>query len=223
MADEKGLKLAVNQNGRWAPHFSYLRNAISSGLIGEVTSIDFSLQWDQTWVRGIPSFEEMDHLILFDFAVHWFDIASCLMNGRKPNKVYDSVVRHSAQVYQPPALASAIIDFPDAQVRMSFNAHCVLGEEDVTTVVGTKGTLRSRGPGLNDQPKMEVHLEEGSVTVPLEGSWFESGFQGTMGELLCAIEDDREPNHSARDNLRSLELCFAALKSADSGQPINLL
>ena len=93
-------------------------------------------------------------------------------------------------------------------------------EEDVTTVVGTKGTLRSRGPGLNDQPMMEVHLEEGSVTVPLEGSWFESGFQGTMGELLCSIEDGHEPSNSARDNLRSLELCFAALKSADSGQVV---
>ena len=222
LADEKGLKLAVNQNGRWAPHFSYLRNAISSGLIGEVTSIDFSLQWDQTWVQGIPSFEEMDHLILFDFAVHWFDIASCLMSGRNPEKVYASAVRHAGQVYKPPALASAVIDYPDAQVRMSFNAHCTLGEEDVTTVVGTKGTLRSRGPGLNDQPMMEVHLEEGSVEVPLEGSWFESGFQGAMGELLCAIEDEREPSHGARENLRSLELCFAALKSADSGQPIKL-
>ena len=222
LADEKGLKLAVNQNGRWAPHFSYLRNAISSGLIGEVTSIDFSLQWDQTWVQGIPSFEEMDHLILFDFAVHWFDIASCLMSGRNPEKVYASAVRHAGQVYKPPALASAVIDYPDAQVRMSFNAHCTLGEEDVTTVVGTKGTLRSRGPGLNDQPMMEVHLEEGSVTVPLQGSWFESGFQGAMGELLCAIEDEREPSHGARENLRSLELCFAALKSADSGQPIKL-
>ena len=222
LADEKGLKLAVNQNGRWAPHFSYLHNGISSGLIGEVTSIDFSLQWDQTWVQGIPSFEEMDHLILFDFAVHWFDIASCLMTGRNPEKVYASAVRHSEQVYKPPALASAVIDYPDAQVRMSFNAHCKLGEEDVTTVVGTKGTLRSRGPGLNDQPMMEVHLEEGSVIVPLKGSWFESGFQGTMGELLCAIEDGREPSHGAKDNLRSLELCFAALKSADSGQPIKL-
>jgi predicted dehydrogenase len=221
LADEKGLKLAVNQNGRWAPHFSYLRNAISSGLIGEVTSIDFSLQWDQTWVKGIPSFEEMDHLILFDLAVHWFDIASCLMTGRNPEKVYASAVRHSGQVYKPPALASAVIDYPDAQVRMSFNAHCTLGEEDVTTVVGTKGTLRSRGPGLNDQPMMEVHLKEGSVDVPLEGSWFESGFQGTMGELLCAIEDDREPSHGARDNLRSLELCFAALKSADTGQVVD--
>jgi predicted dehydrogenase len=89
-------------------------------------------------------------------------------------------------------------------------------------VVGTKGTLRSRGPGLNDQPMMEVHLEEGSIDVPLEGSWFESGFQGTMGELLCAIEDEREPSHSARDNLLSLELCFAALKSADSGDAVKL-
>ena len=217
LADAKRLKLAVNQNGRWAPHFSYLRNAISSGLIGQVTSIDFSLQWDQTWIRGIPSFEEMDHLVLFDFAVHWFDIASCLMAGRNPLKVYASTVRHSGQFYTPPALASAIIDYAEAQVRMSFNAHCTLGEEDVTTVVGSKGTLRSRGPGLNDQPKIEVHLEDGSVEVPLEGSWFESGFQGTMGELLCSIEDDREPNHSARDNLRSLELCFAAVKSAESG------
>ena len=220
LADEKGLKLAVNQNGRWAPHFSYLRNAISSGLIGEVTSIDFSLQWDQTWVQGIPSFEEMDHLVLFDFAIHWFDIASCLMAGHEPKKVYASAVRHSAQVYKPPALASAIIDYPDAQVRMSFNAHCTLGEEDVTTVVGSKGTLRSRGPGLNDQPKMEVHLEDGSVEVPLQGSWFDSGFQGTMGELLRAIEEDREPIHSARQNLRSLKLGFTALESADSGQAV---
>ena len=41
-----------------------------------------------------------------------------------------------------------------------------------------------------------------------------------MGELLCAIEADREPTHSARNNLKSLELCFAALKSADTGQPV---
>jgi predicted dehydrogenase len=103
---------------------------------------------------------------------------------------------------------------------MSFNAHTKYGEEDATTVVGTKGTLRSRGPGLNNQPEMEVHLDDGSAKVPLEGSWFESGFRGTMGELLCAIEEDREPVHSARTNLKSLELCFAALESANTGKAI---
>lgn len=217
LADSMNLKIAANQNGRWAPHFSYLRNAIASGLIGRVVSVDFSLQWDQTWIKDIEAFEKIHHMVLFDFAVHWFDITSCFMSGQNPKSVFASAVRYGEQIYQPPALGAVIIDYPDAQVRMAFNAHTTLGEEDVTTIVGTKGTLRARGPGLNDQSAVEVHLEEGSVTVPLEGSWFESGFQGTMGELLCAIEEDREPTHSARNNLKSLELCFAALESANTG------
>ena len=221
LADRNKRRIAVNQNGRWAPHFSYIRNAIEQGIIGEVTSINFSLQWDQTWIKGIPSFEKMDNLILFDFAIHWFDITACMMKTQNPEKIYASRVRHSKQSYRPPALASVIIDYPKTQVSMSFNAHCTQGEEDTTTVVGTKGTLRSRGSGLNDQSIIEVHLREGSVKIPLKGCWFESGFQGAMSELLCAIEEDRDPYHSARNNLRSLELCFAANESAELGKPIN--
>ena len=48
--------------------------------------------------------------------------------------------------------------------------------------------------------------------------WFKNGFLGTMAELLCAIREDREPTNGARDNLRSLALCFAAMASADSGE-----
>ena len=92
----------------------------------------------------------------------------------------------------------------------------------MTTVVGAKGTLRSRGPGLNDQPEMHVFLEAGQCAVPLQGCWFDSGFQGTMGELLCAIEEDREPIHSARGNLKSLEVCFAALASANTSQAVKV-
>ena len=221
VANHKKVNLAVNQNGRWAPHFSYIRNAVRQGLIGEVSSIDFSLQWDQTWIKGIPSFEEMEHLILFDFAIHWFDITACIMEDQEPKSIFASTLHHAEQVYNPPALASVIIEYPQTQVRMSFNAHCTRGEEDVTTVVGTKGTLRSRGSGLNDQPEMELHLQHGSVTVPLDGCWFESGFQGTMGELLSAIEEDRTPYHSACNNLKTLDLCFAAQRSADQGSPVH--
>lgn len=215
IAKENNVKLAVNQNGRWAPHFSYMRAAIRSGLIGRPLSVDFSLQWDQTWVAGNPGFENIKHMILFDFAIHWFDIAACFMEGEEATGVYASAVRYKEQKFTPPALASCIIDYEQAQVRMAFNAHTLLGEEDATTIVGTKGTLRSRGPGLNDQPIMEIFTEEGEVKVPLEGSWFESGFKGTMGELLCAIEENREPANSAENNLKSLALCFAALESAN--------
>ena len=38
LADRNGVKLAVNQNGRWAPHFAYMREAVRAGLIGDVVS-----------------------------------------------------------------------------------------------------------------------------------------------------------------------------------------
>jgi len=40
-----------------------------------------------------------------------------------------------------------------------------------------------------------------------------------MGELMCAVEADREPENSARDNLDSLELCYAAVAAAEDGEP----
>ena len=222
LAETNQVRLAVNQNGRWAPHFSYMRQAVASGLIGTPTSVDFSLQWDQTWIAGNEEFEKIHHLILFDFGVHWFDIASCLMGDARPERIFAAATRFAGQAFRPPALASAIIDYPEAQVRMVFNAHTTLGEQDTTTIVGTRGTLRSSGPGLNEQPEIQVYLEDGEVTVPLEGSWFENGFQGAMGELLCAIEEDREPDHGARNNLRTLELVFAALRSADARSALRL-
>jgi predicted dehydrogenase len=92
------------------------------------------------------------------------------------------------------------------------------GQEDRTVVCGTQGTLRSTGPNLSEQ-SVTLHTAAGRATAKLDGTWFTNGFQGAMGELLCAIEDNREPSHGARDNLASLALCFAALASADSGLP----
>ncbi len=222
LAKKRNVKLAINQNGRWAPHFSYLRKAIEAGLIGEVTSIDFSLQWDQTWIAGNSAFENIRHLILFDFAIHWFDMANCLMRNQKADTVYALATRFPGQCFRPAAIASAIISYPQAQVRMSFHGHTQHGEQDVTTVVGTEGVLRAQGKGINEQPGLDVFTKSGHCSVPLEGSWFESGFQGAMGELLCAIEENREPLHGAENNLKSLELCYAALASADSGEVVKV-
>jgi predicted dehydrogenase len=167
-------------------------------------------------------FENMEHLVLLDFAIHWFDILQCFMGGRRAKWVFAAEAGFSSQVYQAPSLASVIVQYPEAQARMSFNAHTQCGEEDTTTITGTRGVLRARGPGLNDQRQIEIHTAGGAMAVSLEGHWFEQGFQGTMGELLCALEEQREPEHSASNNLGGLELCLAALKSAKTGSKVSL-
>ena len=91
-AKRKGVQLAVNQNGRWAAHVSYARQAIAAGLLGEVTSVDMEVCWDHNWVTGTP-FEDIHHLLLFDFGIHWFDMAHCYIGQERPKSVFASVCR----------------------------------------------------------------------------------------------------------------------------------
>lgn len=216
LAQQLGRKLAVNQNGRWAPHFSWMRAAVGAGLIGEIASVDFNLHWDHHWICGTP-FEELPHLILADFAIHWFDLVTCFFGERSARRVYATAARSPGQRARPPFLAHACVEFEQGQATLAFNASTAHGQEDCTTIAGSLGTLRSVGPGLLEQ-RVALHTAEGTASPVLEGTWFREGFMGTMGELLCAIEEDREPENCARGNLRSLALCHAAVQSAAEGQ-----
>ncbi len=218
LADAQGVRLAVNQNGRWAPHFAYLAAAVQAGLVGRVATVDCTLQWDHTWTAG-TAFDAIRHLVLFDFGIHWFDLAANLMRGRRPDRVWAAVRNTGRQRMRPPILAHVAVDYADAQVRLAFNGHVQHGQEDRTVVCGEAGTLRSAGPGLSEQT-VWVHTAAGRAQAPLTGTWFTHGFQGAMGELLVAIEEGREPLHGARGNLDTLALCFAALHSADAGAPV---
>jgi predicted dehydrogenase len=86
-------------------------------------------------------------------------------------------------------------------------------------VVGEKGVACSRGPDLGHQ-SVELYTDAGVARPLPTGSWFNDGFAGSMGEFLCAIEDEREPLNSARGDLLSLELCRAALRSVETGGPV---
>ncbi len=218
LADRKSLKLAVNQNGRWAPHFSYIRHAIRAGLLGRVMGVQMSVHWDHTWIGG-TEFEKVKHLILYDFAIHWFDQLVCFFGERSPRRVYASAVRSPEQPVRPPLLARAIVEYDEAEASLTFDAYTRFGARDQTCVVGSEGTIVSTGPDLKHQ-SVTLYTPAGHAVPELQGCWFPDGFHGTMGELLCSIEEDREPTNSARGNLDSLALCFAAVASAERGEPV---
>lgn len=218
LAARQGVTIAVNQNGRWAPHFRYITRVIEAGLIGEVIAAHFSVTWNHNWIAGTP-FEDVQYVLLYDFGIHWFDLVNVFLQGRSPIRVYASAGHAKGQTVKPPFLSQAVIEFEDAQASISFDADSKIGQEDRTIVVGTHGLVKSVGPDLLHQ-NVELFREEGIARPQLEGNWFLEGFQGTMAELLAAIQEKREPANSARNNLKSLELCFAAVASADSQRAV---
>jgi len=180
-------------------------------------SVHQAVHWDHTWTIG-TRFEDIDDLILYDFAIHWFDILRLFLGDRGWNRVVATRSRAIGQVARPPMLAQAIIDFDGGQASLVFDAHIKFDARDTTYVGGSAGTIRAEGANLGQQT-VTVTTADGVFTPHLEGSWFPDGFHGSMAELLCAIEEEREPLNSATDNLRGLELCFAAIASASDGQP----
>ncbi|MEM0964877.1 MAG: Gfo/Idh/MocA family oxidoreductase [Verrucomicrobiota bacterium] len=218
LAQSHDLKLAVNQNGRWAPYFAYLREAVSANLLGEIVSCDIHIAWDHTWIQG-TRFEEIHHIVLYDFAIHWFDLVRCVFGEREAKQVFAQVEKARGQELAPPLSAQSAIQFDGGLASLVFHANTKFGPSESTVITGTKGTFRSTGPVCANE-QIQLITEAGEAEVELKGNWFNDGFAGTMGELLCAIEEDREPANSADQNLKSLELCFAAVASADSGNPV---
>ena len=220
LATGKGVMLCVNQNGRFAPHLSYIRELVTSGTLGSITGIHTQIHWNHTWIAGTP-FAKMRDIILYDFGIHWFDFVASLLP-------VDAAVTVTAfrgdprdDLGLPPLEATAVVEWPGGRATMSFDAGCLYGSGDSTTVIGTDGSVTSTGPDLGTQT-LSVHLKSGRATPNLEGKWFNDGFAGTMAELLDASATGRVARNGAEGNLRSLMLCFAAIESADTGKPVKM-
>lgn len=77
---------------------------------------------------------------------------------------------------------------------------------------GTEGTIR--GSVLLASDAVRLERDGAEQAFELEGAWFVDGFAGTMGELMSAIAENRQPEHSARDVVESVRLMLAAVQSA---------
>lgn len=219
LAQDKGVKLAVNQNARWAPYFAYMREAVRAGHIGDVVSVHLAIHWTHGWTAGTP-FDEIDDLILYDFGVHWFDFVNSIV-GERATSVFASAARARGQANKVPLLAQALVRMDGGQASLVFDGGVPHGPRDTTFVGGTAGSMVSDGPDLSQQ-SVTLTTPEGIARPKLEGQWFNDGFKGTMGELLCAIEEDREPSNGAAENLRSLAMAFAAVRSRMTGREVEI-
>lgn len=219
VAKANNVKLAVNQNGRWAPHLSYMREAVRAGLLGSVNSVHCAMHWDHSWIAGTP-FEDIDDLILSDFGVHWFDFLASVV-GNRAKSVYASFARPSSQSAKPPLFAQVLVELENGQASLVFDGGVKFGAHDATYISGENGSLLSTGPNLGSQ-QVVLTTEQGESCPNLLGTWFNDGFHGAMAELLCAISENRSPLNNAADNLLGLSMCFAAIESAKTGKPVAL-
>jgi predicted dehydrogenase len=223
-AERRGVKVAVNQNGRWSPPWRIATLLIADGAIGDVVAVTHLLDKPLPPLFG-THFDELEHFTIYDYCVHWIDICRCWLDGK-------TVAAVRAHEYRPPNQPPETKAPWAAWIEISYEdgssalVRCV-GDARTTRaacpfwVHGTEGTIRGSVLLGSDF----VELERNGVTsrYTLEGAWYPDGFAGTLGELVSAVAEDREPFNSARHNLLSLRIALAACRSAEEGaRPVAL-
>ncbi len=223
-AERRGIRIAVNQNGRWSPPWRIATLLIDEDAIGDVVGVTHFLDKPLPPLLG-TSFDEVEHFTIFDYFVHWIDISRCWLDGKTVAAVR---AREYRPPNQPPETKAASAAWVEVQCDDGASAMIRLIGDARTRrpscpfwVHGSEGTIR--GSVLLDSDFVELERDELTTRFALEGAWYPDGFAGTLGELVTAIAEEREPFNSARHNLLSLRMTLAACLSAEEGsRPVAL-
>ena len=173
---------------------------------------DFHWHWTPS-TEG-PDERSAAGFLLLDYGIHLFDFVHCLAGDVRPRAVATVVSQErTLDDGDAPGLASTIIDFGGSQAVVSMNATAKGFFSHRTRIVAERGVISA----VRDSPRSQsvvVRTDAGDYSPRLAGSWAPDGFIGAMTELLAAIEEDREPEHSGRDNLVTLDLTLQAIAAA---------
>jgi predicted dehydrogenase len=213
-AQRRGLRVAVNQNGRWAPPWRLATLLVRDGAVGAVVGVTHLHDKPLPPIAGTP-FDDVEHMLVTDYLVHWTDITRewlrdspirtvAAVDGRPPGQPDDARNPWSATVTMTCANGAGAVLRVVGDVRASAPG-CPFW------VHGTEGTLR--GSVLGGSDRLSLDRDGVVTTFPLEGQWFTDGFAGTMGELMCAVAEGREPEHSASSVVGAVRVTLAALES----------
>jgi predicted dehydrogenase len=220
-AEAAGVRVAVNHNGRWAPPWRATTLLVREGAVGDVVGVTHLHDKALPPLAGTP-FDDVPHMLLTDYLLHWVDITRTWLGdgGAGPvtsvQAVDSRVPGQPDEARNPWAATLSMATASGATATLRITGSNVASEPGCPFWVhGTSGTLR--GSVLLGSDRLE--LDDGTTRTPVElsGAWFVDGFAAAMGELMCAVAEDRQPENSAADAALSVRLVLAARDSAEHG------
>lgn len=213
--------LMVSQNYRFFPAAWSARERVAEGALGEVGSVyvDFRTDMAERLPAGHPYFALRDPLLL-DMAVHHFDLMRFVLGDAEAV---------GCTTWNPPGSPFAHDPVADAAVALASGARVAyrgswLGNpatlwSGAWRLEGTRGVLTWTGRNGRDLAGERVTLRGRRVPLP---DLPRTGRQGVLLAFAETVRTGREPLTSGRDNLRTLALTLAAIRSAETGRTVSV-
>lgn len=210
--------LMVGQGRRWLPHIVAMRDAVHSGLIGELgyVTCQFRIPFRFGGWR-----ERMPEVLIEDLAIHHLDSIR-FITGRNGARVFAHSFRPAWSWYSGNACATVDLQL-DGGVSVSYSGSWVArgprsSWDGELIVVGSEGALHLR------EDESVWHYEgESETSAPLSLPRIEPGGLARGLEIFTrALRGEAPPQPDGEDNIHSLALTSAAVASSRSGQPLDV-
>jgi len=206
----------VDQNYRWRPETRALRRAVREGRIGQVLSGTFEFR--QAITRGTTDAwrEQMPHPYLHDMIVHHFDMLRAT-TGQECAELVAWGLRPPWSWYQGLPGVDGLLSF-EGGMQVAYTGTMVARgfatpQNGIVTLVGETGTLRLEGDGqIRRYHDAQV---EAISPEPLPGD-----LTCVLQEFVQAVHEGRKPETHVEDNVRSLAMMAAAIRSVETRQPV---
>jgi predicted dehydrogenase len=229
--EQAGVKFCVNQNMRYDHSIRALKTVLRRGYLGEpvLATIDMRAiphwqPWAKEYGQVTLTFMSIHHLDSFRYL--FGDPETVYVSARKDPRLdfphRDGIVLYILE-YANGMRAAAWDDTWTGPAREGGAAHIYIKWRVEGTTGLAEGTI-----GWPAYPaRVPSTIRFTSTEQP--GCWFEptwpqvwfpDAFEGTMGELLCSLEDGRESVLSGRDNLNTVALVEACHRSLDQHRPV---
>jgi len=215
-AEEAGRVYMVSQNYRFNPVPRTIRKFLKEGVKGKVEYVILEFQKGP---RSVGFRIDMDYPLLVDMSIHHFYLMRYLRDADVEWVQVESFrptwswFRHEPSFFMVLKMTDGtLVSYAGSWVAQGFE----------TTWNGRWRFACSEGGLLWDRD--QLYLSRGAngrrkaelVEMPLTGQDY------SLHEFVRAIREGREPETSGRDNIKSLAVVFAAVRSAQTGERVQV-
>ena len=225
-----GIPFMVHENTRFLTPIRKAREVIDSGAIGRPTWARVSFRTGHNIYGKQPYLARVDHFVILDLGVHMLDVARFLMGeatrlycqtqsvkpGIAGEDMATIVLQHAGSATSVVECSYASPIHPDPFPQLSLQ------------VEGTGGSLRL-SPGYRLNVFSNGQASERDV-APAMLPWSTPPWHGTQESVLRVeqhwvqcLRENRKPETSGADSLKTYGLVFAAYESARLKQAVEPL
>lgn len=226
-SEQTGKLFMTSQSRRWDTNHATIASTLRAGRLGTITgaNCDFYIGAHFGGFR-----DEMQHVLILDMSIHHFDLARLFL-GANAKRVWCEESNPAGSWYAQGSTANCVFEMENG-VRFNYRGSwcsegCHTSWNGDWRFIGTDGSMlyekdkTPHGQVVADRGEKKFHLplkELEIVPTTIE----KTAFHGGLDEMLRFIRTGQKPQTECHDNIHSLAMVHAAIRSAELGRSVQL-